>query len=78
MRRDWKAISSVLDVIEQLAGHPNLKELRDEANEDLKDLLAKPMKQASGVIEVHEYEPEPEPDPMTEAEANVKLSRRSL
>lgn len=29
----------LLEVIEKLAGHPNLKQLRDEANEDLKDVL---------------------------------------
>lgn len=42
MKRDWKAIGNLLDVVEQLAGHPNLKELRDEANKDLMALLEKP------------------------------------
>lgn len=43
MRRDWKAIANLLDAIEQLAGHPNLRQLRDEANEDLMSLLEKPV-----------------------------------
>lgn len=71
MRRDWKAISSILDVVEQLAGHPNLKELRDEANEDLKDLLAKP---PMTMI----FSEAPEVESGSEPEAELKVSRRSL
>lgn len=42
MRRDWDMVRILLDVSAQLAGHPNLKELRDDALADLKDLSEEP------------------------------------
>lgn len=40
MRRNWKDVLMLLDVSERLAGHPNLKGIRDEAAEDLNELVA--------------------------------------
>lgn len=43
MRRDWNSVGMLLHTIEKLSGHPNLKELRDDALADLADLAAEPM-----------------------------------
>ncbi len=78
MRRDWKTVLMLMDVTEQLAGHPNLKGLRDEAMQDLKELseekanlpvVAKPQEE--------ELHPEFNPDG-TVNETAPKITRRSL
>lgn len=40
MRRNWKDVLMLLDVSERLAGHPNLKGIRDEATQDLNELVS--------------------------------------
>lgn len=62
MRRNWDDVLMLLDVSHKLAGHPNLKQLRDEALEDLNDILARPP-ELPEVPAKPEPEIEPEPDP---------------
>lgn len=79
MRRDWKAVLTLLDVSEQLAGHPNLKSIRDEAHKDLEELVAQPPELPQQPETT--YEPEPNLDPGTNAiptETEPKIVRRSL
>lgn len=52
MKRDWDAILKLIDITEKLAGHPNLKLLRDQAMKDLNDLVDQPSYPKTWVPEV--------------------------
>lgn len=71
MRRDWNRVGLLLHTIEKLAGHPNLKELRDDALADLKDLAEQPSESVQPTTEL-------EVESGSEPEAELKVSRRSL
>lgn len=63
-----------MNVSEHLAGHPNLKGLRDEALADIADFAAEPPME----LGQPEAEPVVEPEPVTEPEPAVKLGRRHV
>lgn len=74
MRRDWEYLRVLLNVSEHLAGHPNLKGLRDEALADIADFAAEPPMEP----DQPEVQPEVEQEPVTEPEPTVKLGRRHV
>lgn len=74
MRRDWNELSTLLGVIEKLAGHPNLRGLRDEANDDLNDIAAQPAYSVEYPQHVQDPIDHSQPEPKIEAEVEPQES----
>lgn len=84
MRRNWDDILMLLEISEKLAGHPNLKSIRDEAAEDLKELVECPPNSRDAYVpedlsdaEVEKAEPNLEPGTDTTETKTPVVRRRT-